>query len=87
VVISDLMLRGLLVFPTAVLLVAAAVAAVWGRGASRWFSMAIGVAVGTVYVAAVVVGGDQRYRVDDLRPGLSSRQAAGVRGQCLRLLL
>jgi hypothetical protein len=36
VVVSDLMLCGLLVFPTAVLLVAAAVAAVWRRGASRW---------------------------------------------------
>jgi hypothetical protein len=56
-VISDLMLYLLVAFPTAVLLVAAAVAAVWGRGASRWFSMAIGVAVGAVYVAAVVVGG------------------------------
>lgn len=56
-VISDLMLCLLLVLPTAVLVVAAAVAGVLRRDASRWVSMAIGVAVGTVGVAAVVVGG------------------------------
>ena len=55
-VISDLMLCARLVFPS-LLLVAAAVAAVWRRDVARWVSMAIGAAVGTVGVAALVVGG------------------------------
>jgi hypothetical protein len=57
VVISDLMLCLLIVCPTAVMLVAAAVAAVLRRDATRWISMATGVIVGTVGVAAVVTGG------------------------------
>jgi hypothetical protein len=55
-VISDVMLCLLLVWPTTVLLVVAAVAAVWGRDVTRWISMAIGT-VGTVGVPAVIVGG------------------------------
>jgi hypothetical protein len=56
-VISDRMLCLLRVWSTAVLLVAAAVAAVLRRDASRWVAMAIGVTVGTVGVTAVVGGG------------------------------
>jgi hypothetical protein len=54
-VINDLMLCLLLVWPTAVLLVAAAVAGVMRGEVSRWFSMAIGVTAGTGGVAVVVV--------------------------------
>jgi hypothetical protein len=53
--ITDPMLCALLVFPTAAMLVLAAVAVVLRRGVIRWLSMAIGVTVGTVGVA--VVGG------------------------------
>ena len=56
VVISDLMLCLLLIWPTAVLLVVAVVAAVLRRDALRWSSMAVGVMVGTVGVVAAVVG-------------------------------
>jgi len=56
VVITDLMLCLLLVLPTAVLLVVAAVAGVLRRDTSRWVSITIGMTVGTVGVAAVVVG-------------------------------
>jgi hypothetical protein len=56
-VISDLMLCLLLAFPTVVLLVAAAIATVCRRDATRWFSMVIGAALGTVIVAVVVVTG------------------------------
>lgn len=56
-VMSDLMLCVLLVFPTALLLVAAAVAVVLQRDVTRWISMAISVTLGTLGVAAVVVGG------------------------------
>jgi hypothetical protein len=78
-VISDLMLCLLLVWPTAVLLVGAAVAAVCrggrdslgfhGDGRDRRNSGRGG-------------GGrrNQRYRVDDLRPGMSSRRAALIAG-------
>jgi hypothetical protein len=47
-VISDLMLCLLLDWPTAVLLVTAAITVVVRRDALRWVSMAIGVTVGTV---------------------------------------
>jgi hypothetical protein len=57
VTINDLLLWVLVAFPTAVMLVAAVVAAALRLDAIRWFSMAIGAAVGTVFVAALVVGG------------------------------
>ncbi len=54
--ISDPMLLGSVIFPTALLLLAAALAALLHRDATRWISVAIGTAAGTV-VTVVVVGG------------------------------
>ena len=54
--ITDAMLVGLLIFPTALLLLAAALDAVLRREARRWVSMAIGTAAGSA-VTAIVVGG------------------------------
>lgn len=55
--LSDATMWGLLAFPTVVLLLAAAVAALLRRNAARWLSIAIGAAVGSVVASAVVVGG------------------------------
>lgn len=54
--ISDPMLLGLVIFPTALLLLAAALAALLRRDTTRWISIAIGTAAGTA-VTVVVVGG------------------------------
>ena len=54
--ISGAMLLALVCFPTALLLLAAALAALLRRDATRWVSLAIGTALGTA-VTAVVVGG------------------------------
>jgi FtsH-binding integral membrane protein len=54
---SDLILWGLLVFPTVVLLLATAVAAVRRRDPTRWVSMAIGAAVGAVAVVVIAIAG------------------------------
>jgi hypothetical protein len=78
VVDSDLMPWVLLVWPTAVLLAAAAVAAVWRRDVARWSSMAIGAAVGTVCVAAVVVGGISAIAWMISDPGWPGAGALGI---------
>jgi hypothetical protein len=54
--ISDPMLLGLVIFPTVLLLLAAALAALLHRDATGWISMAIGTATGAV-VTVIVVGG------------------------------
>jgi hypothetical protein len=57
-VINDVMLCLLLVWPTAVLLVVAAVAAVWGRDVTRWISMAgLGQFVDDLVVSALLLRG------------------------------
>jgi hypothetical protein len=55
--ISDAMLLGLVCIPTALLLVAAAVAALLRRDATPWISLAIGTALGTAATAVLVGGG------------------------------
>jgi hypothetical protein len=57
--ITDPMLVGLVTFPTALLLTAAALAVLLhrDRDATRWISVAIGTAAGTVVTVVVVVGG------------------------------
>jgi hypothetical protein len=54
--ISDAMLLALVCVPTGLLLLAAVLAALLRRDATRWVSLAIGTALGTA-VTAVVVGG------------------------------
>jgi heme/copper-type cytochrome/quinol oxidase subunit 4 len=54
--ITDTMLVGLVIFPTALVLLGAALATVLHLGARRWVSIAVGTAVGTA-VAVVIVGG------------------------------
>ena len=55
--ISDTMLLGLVCFPTALLLCAAALAVLLRRHSTRWVSLAIGTAAGTAVTALVVGGG------------------------------
>jgi hypothetical protein len=55
--ISDTMLLGLIAFPTALVLLAAALAALLSRDAGRWVSTALGVAAGTALMLVVVLGG------------------------------
>jgi hypothetical protein len=55
--ISDATLLGLVGSPTALLLVAAALAALLRRNAGRWISLAIGTALGTAATVALVGGG------------------------------
>jgi hypothetical protein len=57
VIRSGLFPWGLLAFPTVVLLVAAAVAAVRRRDPTRWVSAAIGAAVAAVALVLIVVAG------------------------------
>ncbi|MDT5119423.1 MAG: hypothetical protein QOE30_5162 [Mycobacterium sp.] len=54
--ITDTMLVGLVIFPTALVLLGAALAALLDLGARRWVSIAVGTAAGTA-VAVVIVGG------------------------------
>ena len=55
--ISDTMLLALVCLPTGLLLLAAGLAAVVRRDATRWVSLAIGTALGTAVTALVVGGG------------------------------
>ncbi len=55
--ISDPMLLGLVIFPTALLLLVGALAALLHTNATRWISIAIGTAAGTVLTVVVVGGG------------------------------
>ena len=54
--ITDTMLVGLVIFPTALVLLGAALAAVLHLGTRRWVWIAVGTAAGTA-VAVVIVGG------------------------------
>jgi bacteriorhodopsin len=54
--ITDTMLVGLVIFPTALVLSGAALAALLHLGARRWVWIAVGTAAGTA-VAVVIVGG------------------------------
>jgi hypothetical protein len=55
--ITDVMLVGLLVYPTVALLLGAAVTAAIRRDPTAWVSMAAGVTAGTLVLATVVGGG------------------------------
>jgi hypothetical protein len=55
--ISDAMLLGLVISPTALLLLAAALATMLRRDATRLVSIAIGTALGTAATAVLVGGG------------------------------
>jgi hypothetical protein len=54
---TDIMLFGLLVWPTALLPAIAAIAAASHRDASRWIDMTLGAFIGTGGAAAVLVSG------------------------------
>jgi len=57
VTITDELLIGIVAFPTALLLVVAAIAATLRRDAGTWLSMALGATIGTALAVGIVVGG------------------------------
>jgi hypothetical protein len=81
---------GVVVFPTAALLVFAAVAAMRHQAPGRWISMAVGAALSLVAIAAIVAAsmamGAIALAISQPRGTASARRRQVIRRECARQL-